>query len=861
MNRSNLTALGFGLLSLAWGACSCTRPVQVSLSPEAATIPAGGTVAFAATVTGTSNSRVSFSVQEGALGGTVDSTGLYTAPASAGTFHVVATSAADRSKTGSATITVMQATDSVQVQLSPIQVTLSAGASQQFSAAVTGSANTAVTWSVEEGASGGAISSTGLYTAPANAGTFHVVAKSQADPSRSARATVTVTASQVSISVSPEAVTLSQGSTQQFTVSVTGTANTAVSWSVQEGAAGGSVDAAGLYTAPSTAGIFHVVATSQADTAKSAVAQVTVSAAPSSVSVSPAYAVVQPGGTQQFAATVTGISNPAVTWSIQQGASGGSISPSGLYTAPATGGSFVILATSQADPTHVGYASVDVLPSAGYTLTGTVSYAGTRTGRVYVLVSSGSGGSGFAGTSLAAPGAFNIRGVRANGMVTVRAFMDTLGTADFNLAADPEGSSSVSLPSTAPISIALTDPVASTPAAPAGLQVVAGDRVALLFWDPVTDAQGREVADRYKVYWSSGAPPGPGNPSAKSKTVRAGSWFAVVADSTSTPLSNGTYRFAVTAVNNGNESGTSNLVQSAIGPGTGGYGVSGAVSFSGFTPSGPLYLLAWGQTAHLARVPSPASPQAFTLPSVPNGYYYLYAWIDTADDGELFGGDVHSFYEPSLLQVSGAAVGGQNLTLPSGASLPSVTTEHGKYGGSEHYQLDFTVTPNAKQPVKVAVLSGPSVSGPMDLGIGAYGSHYGFAQLGGTSPSVGQSYSFELTYADGTTASETRQVTAVIAGFATPQSPVGSGTAAPTFLWSAPSPAPASFTYDLYLYQVPGGLIWYQYGLPSAQTSVAYNADGRALLPQLGTGSYLWYLAVRDGDGNRSMTSASFSAP
>jgi hypothetical protein len=52
----------------------------------------------------------------------------------------------------------------------------------------------AVTWSVIELQNGGAISSTGVFTAPANAGTYHVVATSNADESKSATATVIVPA-------------------------------------------------------------------------------------------------------------------------------------------------------------------------------------------------------------------------------------------------------------------------------------------------------------------------------------------------------------------------------------------------------------------------------------------------------------------------------------------------------------------------------------------------------------------------------------------------------------------------------------------------------------------------------------------
>ncbi len=80
----------------------------------------------------------------------------------------------------------------VEVAITPTSATVPAGGTQAFTATVTGSANTAVTWSVQEGAAGGTITQAGLYTAPAIAGTYHVVATSQADPTKSAVATVTV---------------------------------------------------------------------------------------------------------------------------------------------------------------------------------------------------------------------------------------------------------------------------------------------------------------------------------------------------------------------------------------------------------------------------------------------------------------------------------------------------------------------------------------------------------------------------------------------------------------------------------------------------------------------------------------------
>jgi hypothetical protein len=74
------------------------------------------------------------------------------------------------------------------------------------------------------------------------------------------------------------------------------------------------------------------------------------------VGVQPLTASLAPGGTQQFTTTVTGASNTAVTWS----ASGGTISTSGLFTAPQNGGSYIVRATSAADSRSSGTALATV---------------------------------------------------------------------------------------------------------------------------------------------------------------------------------------------------------------------------------------------------------------------------------------------------------------------------------------------------------------------------------------------------------------------------------------------------------------------------------------------------------------------
>jgi hypothetical protein len=79
----------------------------------------------------------------------------------------------------------------VSVAISPSGASVWTGGGQTFLATVTGSTNQAVTWSVVE-ASGGTISTAGVYTAPGTAGGFHVKAVSAADPSKSAQAPVSV---------------------------------------------------------------------------------------------------------------------------------------------------------------------------------------------------------------------------------------------------------------------------------------------------------------------------------------------------------------------------------------------------------------------------------------------------------------------------------------------------------------------------------------------------------------------------------------------------------------------------------------------------------------------------------------------
>ena len=165
--------------------------------------------------------------------------------------------------------------------------------------------------------------------------------------------------------VSPATASLSAGQTQQFTATVSGgSGNTAVSWTLSPNV--GTISSTGLYTAPATITTQQSVvvkATSVADTTKSASANVTLRAGVS-VGVTPTTASLTSSQIQQFTATVSGGSgNTAVSWTLSPNV--GTISSTGLYTAPATvttQQSVVVKATSVADTSKSATTTITLSP-------------------------------------------------------------------------------------------------------------------------------------------------------------------------------------------------------------------------------------------------------------------------------------------------------------------------------------------------------------------------------------------------------------------------------------------------------------------------------------------------------------------
>jgi hypothetical protein len=137
----------------------------------------------------------------------------------------------------------------------------------------------------------------------------------------------------VAIQVAPGATSLTVGQSQTFTANVTNTGNTAVTWAVQEGTAGGSITAAGVYTAPMKAGSYHVIASSVVDPTKKATAGITATApAPSFTSTAPTVATE--GVAYTYTITATDPVNTEIAYTVKSGPTGVTISDNVLLWTP-----------------------------------------------------------------------------------------------------------------------------------------------------------------------------------------------------------------------------------------------------------------------------------------------------------------------------------------------------------------------------------------------------------------------------------------------------------------------------------------------------------------------------------------------
>jgi uncharacterized protein (DUF1800 family) len=296
--RAITFALACALLACASSFARAQSGVAVSFSDKSVTLPAGATRQFTPTVTGTTNTAVTWTVNGVAGGntsvGTIDATGKYTAPAGAsvGTaFTITATSVADPTASASLTLTIRYPNPQVTsvtpnpLPAGPFKITLNGNLFVSGAQVLMSGMMLQTTYvSAMQLTASGTWSQSGnpvvfvINPGPSGSVSPGFTLSSATTPAATPTPTPTPP---IIVSVMPQYATVQLNGTQQFQASVSNTANKSVTWTVN-GVAGGSastgtIDASGLFTAPSAqtfTGVVTVTATSAADASKTASAGV-----------------------------------------------------------------------------------------------------------------------------------------------------------------------------------------------------------------------------------------------------------------------------------------------------------------------------------------------------------------------------------------------------------------------------------------------------------------------------------------------------------------------------------------------------------------------------------------------------------
>lgn len=294
----------------------------------------------------------------------------------------------------------------VTISVAPQSMAIPTGAQQVFTATVTNSSMTSVSWMVNGIAGGnsafGTIDKTGTYTAPPYVpipSNVTVTAVANADESKTASASVSISGPTApgTVTISPKSANVVVGGTALFTASVND-ANQSVSWLVN-GQTGGNSSVGTITAVPSPGeqalflaplqvpdeGAVTVTAVSVANPQQSASAVVNISPATKGGAVvaivSPATPpTVEAGETQKFQASVTGANDTTVSWQVDGLPGGNSVvgtiaggsNDTAIYTAPQVLPDpplVQVIAVSNAQPSATAAIAVNLIPLQNVTVT------------------------------------------------------------------------------------------------------------------------------------------------------------------------------------------------------------------------------------------------------------------------------------------------------------------------------------------------------------------------------------------------------------------------------------------------------------------------------------------------------------
>ncbi len=495
------------------------------------------------------------------------------------------------------------------------------------------------------------------------------------------------------------------------------------------------------------------------------------------------------------------------------------------------------------------------------TISGTVAKTTAKTGRIYLQLQD-QYGQFTNGTSLATTGAFTIQGVN-QGTYTLHTFMDVQG-AGVQHATDPVAADVVGITlanngsSQAIGTVTLADPGAvSVPTVTP--QIIQGNNGALVGWQTPTDVNGLPTVDYYNIAWSSSAT---GTPIAGQTSVHVP---AGVNDVWVHATSGGPYYYRLQAVTGGNTANSA-WVQ-AYTPG-GGVTVTGKVYLSGVTTvTGPLMVALVNDKQGKFFVTGIASPtngaagNSFTINNVAAGTYKLYPILDQDNDGVISTGALQwtkTVHIPIEVTVGSSAVTAPDVTLTSGNVYGGVTTINARdSSGNSWFNLNYQFEDGLKHVVAVQLTGGPNVTAPIDLCLQQYQPEFYSESFLNSRPNVGDSYSFTVTYSDGSTENIPRPVSGIVDTFLTPTAPLANGTSTmnlnsfPLASWVLPGLPSGYFDFSTWISNIN-----YQNGDNLPWTTTSVGAPSSITSP----GTYSWTAIINDANANQSQYQTNFTA-
>jgi hypothetical protein len=518
----------------------------------------------------------------------------------------------------------------------------------------------------------------------------------------------------------------------------------------------------------------------------------------------------------------------------------------------------------------------------GYTVSGTVNYAGGVAGQIYLnLTSGGCGNNGAVGgtslhtTGTTSGGSFTIQGVPP-GTYTLKTFEDpdTLGQGQPN-ANDPVASNQGVTVGLAPASVSnavnVSNPTYGTPTANPQFTVTQVPNGVLLFYQASTNSSKIEDADTYMIQWSTSSTLGGGTGGDQFLNIAGSHTFKAIGPKSSTvwiltnAILTGSNKFQVnqayyfqarsfnSANGNSHPSGwfTTSAATTIVSTATPCSSCT-AVTTSITIPSGitintgaPLYEGFFQQlgngapTIYATVSTSPTTGSNSYTVSVPNGDGWTpFAILDQNLDGLIDAGNPNDTNNNS----NGYTITSSTTSVPGGTlASTGATATIGTYyyssvyngGSSTGYNLNINVEEANQLPVAVELESGPNIMYPIDLS--DYCPDCGHlqwqtgVQLEGVIPSVGDTYTFHVWYLNvANPVTITGQVTgwnngSTLTGagaLATNLSPAVTATTTPGFSWSIPS-ADSTDSFQFWLNDNSVGQIW---AIPSSNS----NANGFA---------------------------------